>query len=263
MEGSAAYEPLSAHRIRKESPFPVTVLSTVDSTNTEARRRILSGRRTPQFILAEEQTAGRGRMGRNFYSPRNTGIYLTLCFPASSDADDALPITTAAAVAVHRAIRSVTGITTGIKWVNDLYHKGRKVSGILAEAMTLEETRYVILGVGVNLYTEDFPRELSEIAGSLSDAEKGLRNRLAGALCRELAALTHGINAEDFLEAYRSHSLVLGRQIVYTENGQSRSGRATEIDESGRLTVRHEDGSCHVLASGEISLRLNDKESEQ
>ena len=155
MREKMAYEALSAERIGEELSFPVSVLRTVDSTNTEARRRILSGESLPQAILAEEQTAGRGRMGRSFYSPAGTGIYLSLCFEASGS--EILFLTTAAAVAVHRAIREVTGIVTDIKWVNDLYFRGRKVSGILAESFSVEEKRYVIRGVGVNLYTTEFP----------------------------------------------------------------------------------------------------------
>lgn len=249
-------EMLDERVIGKELSLPVSVLASVDSTNTEARRRILAGEPMPQLILAEEQSAGRGRMGRSFYSPKGTGIYLTLAFRATEQSGDTLPLTTAAAVAVHRAIEDVTGIATGIKWVNDLYYKGRKISGILAESMLLDGERYVILGVGVNLYTREFPVELSGIAGGLTDAGVGLRNRLAAALCAELSRLIQGENAEEVIGIYRKHSLVLGKQIVYTENGISYTATAEEIDGQGRLTVRHGDGRLHTLASGEISLRL-------
>ncbi len=261
MEKENGYEPLDPELSGGVFPIPVSVLRSVDSTNTEARRRLLAGESAPFAIFAEEQTAGRGRMGRSFYSPKGTGIYLTLCFSAREG--DPLFLTTAAAVAVHRAIESVTGLVVSIKWVNDLYYGGRKVSGILAESLTLGDERYVILGVGVNLYTDEFPDELREIAGGLSEAGAGLRNRLASALLSELGSLMGEIDRSAYIKTYRTHSMILGQSVVYCENGRSREGVAASIDEMGRLTVRHSDGSEKILASGEISLRLNKQESER
>lgn len=261
MERKMEYERLDAALIGEDSPVPVSVLRTVDSTNTEARRRLLDGEPMPQAILAEEQTAGRGRMGRSFYSPDGTGIYLTLCFSVREN--DPLFLTTAAAVAVHRAIRNVTGIALAIKWVNDLYHRGRKVSGILAESLTIGDGRYVILGVGVNLYTTEFPEELRDVAGGLSNAATGLRNRLAKALLRELSLLMGEIDSEEYMKLYREYSMVLGERVVYIENGKAYEGVVTSIDERGRLTVKQTDGREKILASGEITLRLNSGESEK
>ena len=255
MQKRKSYEPLDAAIIGKATSFPVTVLEETDSTNTEARRRILVGATEPCFLFAETQSAGRGRMGRSFYSPHGTGIYLTLSFPAPHTEADPLPITTAAAVATHRAIFRATGISTGIKWVNDLIYKDRKVAGILAESMTVEDTRYVILGVGINLSTEEFPEELSDVAGSLAKSSKGLRNRLAAALCAEWERLTAPLADKAWLSEYRAHSTVLGRRVVYTENGVRHEAEALAIDERGGLFVRHADGSERTLSSGEISLR--------
>lgn len=262
MKGKIEYEALRADSLGEGLSFPVSVLRVVDSTNTEARRRVLEGGESAPFaILAEEQSAGRGRMGRSFYSPEGTGIYLSLCFKASGI--DPLSLTTAAAVATHNAIKETTGIVTRIKWVNDLYFRERKVSGILAESFFVGEMRYVILGVGVNLYTTEFPRELAEIAGGLTDAASGLRNRLASALLRELSALMGEHIPEGVMETYRAHSMVLGREIRYTENGIDHEGIATAIDEQGRLSIRCRDGRERILASGEITLRLNNGKGER
>ncbi|MBQ9782957.1 MAG: biotin--[Clostridia bacterium] len=236
----------------------VRVYACVDSTNSEAKRYALAGGATPCAFLAEAQSAGRGRMGRSFYSPEGTGLYLSLLIPAEGALSDAVMLTTGAAVAVRRAIFQVTGRETGIKWVNDLYLEGRKVCGILAESFFVEQKRYVVLGVGVNLYTEDFPEELRLIAGSLLPQPRAVRNALAAALLAELYDLTEKLEPDTLMEEYRAASLVLGRQITYTENGVSRVGRAESVDDRGRLHVRHEDGSQAVLASGEISLRLNE-----
>ncbi len=263
MDESVKYERLDAALIGEGLSVPLSVLPLVDSTNTEARRRILSGHTEPFFLLAEEQSAGRGRMGRSFYSPAGTGIYLSLAFAPRSEGGDPLLLTTAAAVAVLRAIQRVTGTVCGIKWVNDLYVRDRKVCGILAESLYLGPTRFVILGVGVNLCTEDFPEELRGIAGSLLPEGRGLRNDLAAALCGELCALTTDSMPEGFLDAYRAHSLVLGRDVIYWENGERFEGVAESVDERGRLLVRHGDGTERLLGGGEITLRLNNTESER
>ena len=237
----------------------VRVLEQVDSTNSEAKRYALSGGEAPCAFLAETQTAGRGRMGRSFFSPDGTGIYLSLLLPPKETLADAVLLTSAAAVGACRAIRRVTGLSPAIKWVNDLYLNGRKVCGILAESFFVGDCHRTVLGIGVNLYTEDFPAELREIAGGLLPRE-GLRNALAAALIEEVMALWDNLSPDAFLEEYRRDSMVLGQSVTYTENGVCYTGVAESIDERGHLAVRRDDGSVAVLASGEISLRLKTNE---
>lgn len=231
----------------------------IDSTNTEARRYALSGGKTPCAFLAETQTAGRGRVGRSFYSPKDTGIYLSLLLESPKELFDTVMLTTASAVAIRRAILSVTGIATGIKWVNDLYYKGKKISGILAESLTVGDRRYVIIGVGINLNTESFPEELRDKAGSLGAV--GVRNALAAECIKRLFQVASDPMNEEIIKEYREGSVVLGEAVVYTENGVSRSGVASHIDDRGRLLVIHPDGSEKLLSSGEISLRVNTREA--
>ena len=119
---------------------PLRVYGRIDSTNSEAKRYALGGGDAPMAFVADEQSDGRGRMGRGFYSPAGTGIYLSLLLPWQGESSEAVCLTCAAAVAVHRAILTVTGIETGIKWVNDLYVGDRKVCGILAEALYASDT---------------------------------------------------------------------------------------------------------------------------
>lgn len=238
----------------EELGLSVFVFPEIDSTNDEAKRYVLRGGKAPAVFLAETQHAGRGRMGRSFYSPAYTGIYLSLLIcPKESDA---VRITTAASVAVHRAVRSVTGISTRIKWVNDLYVEQKKVCGILAESFVADADRYVIVGVGINLETEDFPKELRGTAGSLHPDAKNLRNALAARVIREMYELFDGLATENFMDEYRAHSMVLGQAVTYTQNGVTRSGVAEAIDEMGRLQIALEDGTVALLSSGEISLRL-------
>ena len=229
---------------------------TIDSTNDEAKRLIAAGKTGTMLIVAEEQTSGRGRRGRQFYSPGLTGIYMTFAFPANMPINDALGITTATAVAVHLAIQDLTGIETEIKWVNDLYLNGKKICGILTEAITDFElgcVQHIIVGIGLNYHTTAFPRELQEIAGSLQPA--GVKRNLM--VARIIDRLLDILNGDvDYMAIYRAHSMVLGKDIVYERDGVRTEARAMEIDEDGGLVVEHSDGSRATLTSGEISLRL-------
>ena len=227
----------------------------IDSTNSEAKRYALSGGSAPAVFIADGQTAGRGRMGRSFYSPADTGIYLSLLLPAPDSAENTVRMTTAAALAAHDAIFDVLGIDTGIKWVNDLYLDGKKISGILAESFFVGSTRHVIIGIGINLSTKDFPEELRDKAGSLADRQNGeIKHRLTAAVAEYLYREMRELDSPTIIERYKRHSAVLGKSVVFTENQKSFSGVAEDVDEQGALLVRLPDGSIYRLGSGEISL---------
>ncbi|MBQ9086784.1 MAG: biotin--[Clostridia bacterium] len=237
-------------------PLTLRCYEELDSTNTEAKRYAIAGGQVPAVFVAGAQTQGRGRMGRSFYSPEKTGIYLSLLLRMEGELENAVTLTSGAAVATGRAIRQVTGIETGIKWVNDLYYRGRKVCGILAESFLWEDARYVILGVGVNLCTSDFPEELQQRAGSLLDRQGDERTALTARIVSELYHLATRESEENWIEEYRSRSLVLGQEVTYWINGSRRQGVAVEIEADGSLRIRHADGSEERLSSGEITLRL-------
>ena len=165
-------------------------------------------------------------------------------------------MTSAAAVAVSRAIETVTGVRVKIKWVNDLYFNGKKVCGILAESFVCGEDRYMVIGVGVNLCVEKFPEELENIAGALPNFDISRKRELIAQIIRELYIATSKLSSYDFIDEYRKHSLVLGKKIMFTENGISKEGIADAIDEKGRLLIKGEDSKITVLSGGEISLRL-------
>ena len=236
-------------------PVDVRVFSDLDSTNTEAKRRAFDGADIPTLIIAEKQSAGRGRMGRSFYSPQGTGLYMSLLIDIVGGFHDTVGITSAAAVATVRAIRRVCGVETGIKWVNDIYLKNKKIAGILAEAFSVGDRFFLVIGIGVNMYTDDFPEELRDIAGAIM-SKKGNRSELASVICEELIALMRGLPNKDFMREYRESSIVLGKKVTFTENGKVFLGTAESISDDGALTVLLEDQSTHVLKSGEISLRV-------
>lgn len=225
---------------------------TVDSTNSEAKR-LAPTLSCPAVLVAEGQTAGRGRMGRSFFSPIGTGLYFSYLSDRAEPAETVC-LTAAVAVAAARAIARVTGLETEIKWVNDLLLRGRKVAGILCERFFVEGRSFCVIGIGINLTSPegDFPEELASKAGALDvPCDK---NALILALCEELCALVSALPAREFMEEYRTRSAVLRHRVHYTVNGTACEGVAVAIDDDGALVVRDADGAEHRLASGEISL---------
>lgn len=233
----------------------VKVYRMIDSTNTEAKRLASHDVPLPALIAADGQSAGRGRMGRSFYSPAGTGLYFSLLCQTPLTAAHVLTVTSATAVALMRAIRRLYGLQTEIKWVNDLYLDGKKVAGILTEAMTEGDRVHFVIGIGVNLTTEDFPEELAEIAGSLN-CQKGSREALIAALWKELFPYLHDPEDASWVEDYRTHSCVLGKNVTWSTDGQRYEGIALDVNEHGHLLVRSSDGREHCLQTGEISVRL-------
>lgn len=226
-----------------------------DSTNTQAKRLINSGEaKDTMLITTEKQTAGRGRQGKTFYSPALTGIYMSLVVHPNTMLQNAVTATTAAAVAVCRAIEKLTEIKPQIKWVNDVYVNDKKICGILTEAVSdfeLGIVTSVIVGIGINIKTNDFPDDV-ERAGSLN-ADIG-RAELIGAVADELLDII-GEDYSDFIDYYRSHSMIIGKHINYIENGAVTPAEAVSIDETGGLVVKTSDGTEKTLKSGDISIR--------
>lgn len=232
----------------------VVVFQTIDSTNTEGKKRADHLSR-PLLLLAEEQTMGRGRQGHSFYSPRTTGLYMSLVVPVS------LPLTTIAfctqamAVAAARTVEALGGPALQIKWVNDLYLADRKVAGILTEAVTDLETQQataVICGIGINLTTKDFPETIMSTAGALGRMD---RNILAAEINALFLKMINELPDTDiWLNEYRQRSLVLKRTLSFSVNGHAYHAVGKEIDDQGRLVVGFKDGNTMTLSSGEISV---------
>jgi BirA family biotin operon repressor/biotin-[acetyl-CoA-carboxylase] ligase len=195
-------------------------------------------------------------MGRRFHSPVGTGVYFSLLHTLDRPISDAVSVTSATAVAVMRAIRRLCGVQTEIKWVNDLYLGSRKICGILAESVLCAGQKpRLILGVGVNLSTEDFPTELAGIAGSLGAKELS-RADLIAAIVGELEPFLCDPTDRSWLPDYKAASMVLGNAVRWSEHGRSEEGVAVDVDDRGGLVVRTASGEEKTLASGEISLRL-------
>ncbi len=229
------------------------------STNAAAREYFSEHElAAPVLFAAEAQTAGRGRLGRGFHSPSG-GVYFSLLYPLADVGElrHTVTVTSAAAVAVRRAILAKVGVQTEIKWVNDLLHRGKKVCGILAEAVSLGQRAALILGIGINLRPMEFPPELSGIAGSLNDTELP-RAELISAILWELMPFLRDPASTAWLEDYRRYSCVIGRSVTWQRGQETAEGIAVGIEPDGGLTVQKADGELETLRSGEITLRLRE-----
>ena len=241
----------------KYRDIPVEVFRTVSSTNTEAKAAALRGMPHGTIIAADGQTAGRGRFGKSFYSPEGTGLYMSVVLKPHKPLSDCTFITMAAAVAITGSLSEICGIDAGIKWVNDIYYNGKKVSGVLTEAISDFESgmaETVIVGVGINITTESFPEDITGVAGSVGVFAE--RNRLCADIASRLLELSESGSREELLRQYRERSVVLGRDIEFVQAGTTRTGRALEIDDSGCLVIETQTGR-EVLRAGEISVRIN------
>lgn len=242
-------------------PVPVLVYDSVESTNKTASGLAMDGCAEWTTVIAGEQTMGKGRLGRTFYSPPHTGLYLSMVIQPRFDVTKAVLITTAASVAVAKAIEKVCGVTPMIKWVNDLYLNGKKVCGILTEALTDFESgriSHVILGIGINCFTTDFPQEAGDHPGSImGDFSK---NQLAGTVIQNVRTILADPEDRRFMDYYRDHSMVIGKDILVHKAGRDAPlpGKATKIDRDGGLKVLYEDGTTETLRTGEITIRLKD-----
>ena len=239
----------------------------IDSTNEEAKRRFLKGERASLLISADYQSAGKGRNGRSFYSPKDTGIYFSyLCGNVPKEEfRNLIFITTAAAVFVTDELIRITGADAGIKWVNDVYVNGKKVCGILAEAMFAQDCAGIVTGIGINLTTEVFPDEIREIAasvGSFREEElKKIKEEILLSVGERFAEFFERFDDEKYrlsiLEEYRKYSLVIGKEVsFYEQSEQPVSAEAVGIEEDGGLLVRLKSGEMRKLDSGEIHLKL-------
>lgn len=234
----------------------------LESTNKTAKELAFNGLEHGTVIISEKQTAGRGRLGRSFYSPENTGIYMSIILRPELTISNSVLITTAASVAVCRAIEKVTGIDTKIKWINDIVLNNKKVCGILTEASTDFESgnvNYIILGMGINFKTpkEGFPEELKDTATSLFDESKCniSRNELCAEIINQVLSMIDNLKTNNFIDEYKKRSIVLNQDITFIRNGVSTKGKAIDINNDGSLVVEKEDKEITILNSGEISIR--------
>lgn len=245
------------------NPPELYVYDSIDSTNDEGKRRAIAGSVNGTLIVANEQTAGKGRRGRAFFSPSDTGVYLSILLKLGLDFSQSVFITTAVSVAVCRAIEKVCKIQCEIKWVNDVYVQGKKVCGILTEAVSDFETGTIdsiIVGIGVNVKTNDFPEDIKQRAASLlkQDYKTGIRNELVAEIYQQVMNVCADLQEKTFMKEYKERSIVIGKNIRYTSNNEWKNAVVLDIDEAGGLVIQSEAEGRKTLNSGEITIRVNE-----
>lgn len=241
--------------------FELDVRQSVTSTNTIAKELAANGAKEGTVVIAREQSEGRGRMGRTFYSPDSSGIYFSTILRPKVNLEDSLLITTATAVAVAKAIDSVSGVSSSIKWVNDIFIDDKKVCGILTEASLNFESgslEYAVVGIGINIATKDFPTEISHIAGSIFDQKPGdtpVSSILVAEVLNNISACMNSLTDKKYLQEYKDRSFLIGKEIIVLKGSQSTPAKAIDIDDKARLIVEYEDKTIEALISGEVSVR--------
>lgn len=241
----------------------------VDSTNLRVREKGLNGEKEGICIVAEEQSAGRGRKGRSFYSPAATGLYLSILLRPSLKMEDAVLITTAAAVAgaiaCEKTNDSLRENDILIKWVNDLYLNGHKISGILTEANFSLETNgfdFAVMGIGFNLMppSSGWPSDIKDRAGALFDEEapSGARNKLTAEFLNEFVKIYKELPKINYLDEYRKRSMAIGRSVdVIAGDGSSKSAYVEGVNDRCELIVKYDgESETKTINSGEISIRI-------
>lgn len=240
----------------------------VGSTNDEALRLAKSSS-SPVVVIAGSQTNGRGRRGRQFYSPSNTGLYMSIAYHASFGFSDFADVTALAAVAAAGSIDEIVfdgKCVTKIKWVNDIFLHDLKIAGILTEARSsLEdpEDAYVVIGIGINVYMpdENFPKELRKVAGAIytngREYDGKIRSKIAASIIKKLDLYLKGDLAVklDCLDLYRSKSFLIGNYIRINAFAGGRDyAQVLGITPDYHLLVRYDDGSEGELSTGEVSV---------
>lgn len=254
--------PLTVGKLGKflsDDKYKIQLYNTAVSTNTMMKELAYRGEQEWSVILAEEQTGGRGRLGRSFLSPRFTGIYASVLLRPHMSMSRAVFITVAAAVAAARAIENVSGKRAEIKWVNDIYVGDRKVCGILTEAsMNVENgiIDYAVLGIGINAAEpEGGFGELEGIAGALFERASGLLRAELIASFLNYFSEYYEKGFESSFEEYKRRQYLVGKEIEVISCDKTEPASAVGIDDECRLIVRMKSGELRALSSGDVSTK--------
>lgn len=241
----------------------INIYDVLESTNITAKELANKNAKNGSVILAEQQTAGKGRLGRNFYSPENSGIYMSVILRLDQSIDCSLLITSAAAVAVCRAIEKMYNVNPQIKWVNDVYLNHKKICGILTEASINYKNNsldYIIVGIGINVSTTDFPNDIKNKASSILTNEVISnniisRNELIAEVLNQLEIICGDLEDRTFINEYKNRSCVLGCDINVISMDKQEFAKAIDITDNGYLIVKTIDGEIKQLSTGEITIR--------
>ncbi len=254
----------------KQLGFIIKHYKTLPSTNTFAlellqetyNKKKSINQLDKTLVIADIQTAGKGRLNRSFYSPKS-GIYMTLIYVPSEPVTNPAFLTCCAAVAVYNAIKTLFSIELQIKWVNDLYYNNKKICGILAEGFISPQTKKIegaVVGIGINLDTEAFPKELESKAGALNiKSSRKNKKVLMFQIVQNFYNLIQ--NPQQMLEQYKKQQLLIGKTVlvspVINDTQKNFTAKVLDISDNAELVVQTDDGTTHFLSSGEVTLHSN------
>lgn len=237
----------------------------IASTNTALKQMAQKCAKEGTVIMTDFQTNGRGRLGRQFFSPKGCGVYFSLLLKPKINLQDATFITVAAAVAVRRALSHLLNIDTKIKWVNDIYVNDKKLCGILTEGATEPGSNtlsYAVLGIGINLTTPDggYPEEFAHRTTNLSEVTdkfpEDFKNKLIAEVFNQFEPLYQNLLKKEYMEEYKTHSCILGKEIQVLSGPHAGIAVAKDIDNDANLVIEKADGTLIPLGSGDVSIRL-------
>ena len=239
---------------------PVVYKNSIDSTNEFAKKMAYNGAADGTVVVAEEQTGGKGRLERSFFSPKEKGIWFSIILRPQCLPKDTPKFTLLAAVAVARAFERFN-LRAGIKWPNDIMYDGRKLVGILTEmSAEIGYVKYVVIGIGINanIEREEFPASIREIAASLSEMAGKNLNRLEifRAVLEEFDKLYIANDFDEVFKNWRKYNITLGETVTVfsAESGEIFTGKAIDINEEGALVVKT-DGEIKTVYAGDVSIR--------
>ena len=245
-------------------PVSLDVYDTIDSTNRTAKEMAISGAKHGSIVIANSQSAGRGRYTRSFFSPANGGLYISFVLhPDKLPFKNITSITAFASLVVCETIENLCDKTPKIKWVNDVYLKQKKICGILTESITVLESsqpQWIVLGIGINVNTPDssFPEEIRSVAGSIFPDGDAVfsRNQLAAEIIQRVLYPSLDFNETILFKAYKEKLMMLGSKITVIQGAESYNATAIDLDDLGHLIIEKENGIVETLHFGEISIRM-------
>ena len=236
----------------------IIYLRSVDSTNRYARELAARGAAEGTLVVADEQTAGRGRRGRGWLSPAGEGVFMSLILRPQAHPSQVAGLSLQAALATARAIASVTGLDARIKWPNDIVCGGKKVCGMLLEMNADEQSvRDVVAGIGINVHQREFPPEIAQTADSLDLLTGTSVNRaaLVRAFLQEFETVSSMAQAGTLMDAYRERSATLAQRVQVIAPSGTFTGTALEVTDSGSLIVLDEQGQRREVLAADVSVR--------
>lgn len=231
----------------------IYVYENLESTNKTAKEMAINGATHGTTIIANSQTGGRGRRGRKFFSPPNTGIYMSIIIH-NKQFDLSNIMTVFTAVCVCEAIKYICGVDAKIKWINDIFLDNKKIAGILTETSSAE---WAVIGIGINFNTsiENLPSEIKNIAGSIFNGTTNIeRNTLIADIINRI--LTQKYNQNQIIQKYKQNMLAINKKILVLKPKETFEAIALDIDNMGQLIVKKNNGEIVTLCTGEISISL-------